>query len=455
MSELALSIEPEFSSEGQLFLIVGNSGSGKDSLIGELNRDFSKELNLYFPKRWITRNHQDENEKYISTDICSFVEKIKNNDFFIWWEAYGYLYGIDKNIMLKLQSGKNVVINVSRTIVEEIKNIYPRTTVILIDVSIDIIKNRLGNRQRGNKNEILNRLSRADKLTGKYEYDFKIDNCGELFSAAETTADVINNVLNLYHDKFEISILGSSSANPEPNINNSSYLLKYLQDKYILIDAPPNLPSILKDKDIPLDNIEKIIITHNHLDHILGIAAILHCYRECEKELNLYAPAQSLLTIRGLIKELQINTNIKLKFTEIKMDNKYIIYDDGFINLTSTSVYHSRDTVAIKVHNKITNKKVIFSSDTTPCKNLIELADNGEILIHDCSGLDKHKSYYYRNHSSSLQAGEIAEKAGVKQLILTHLDRRYFNNENELIKEASSKFSGKVKMAQDGHVYYF
>lgn len=54
-----------------------------------------------------------------------------------------------------------------------------------------------------------------------------------------------------------------------------------------------------------------------------------------------------------------------------------------------------------------------------------------------------------RGHTSALQAGEIAEEADVGKLILTHFSRRYRNEEEKLMDEASTVFEN-TELGQDG-----
>ena len=50
--------------DGKLILLVGNSGTGKDSLLSILKQQAGPGLRLVYPKRWITRNQSDPNENY-------------------------------------------------------------------------------------------------------------------------------------------------------------------------------------------------------------------------------------------------------------------------------------------------------------------------------------------------------------------------------------------------------
>jgi ribonuclease Z len=89
-------------------------------------------------------------------------------------------------------------------------------------------------------------------------------------------------------------------------------------------------------------------------------------------------------------------------------------------------------------------KKVTYSGDTRPCEKLIELARNSDVLIHEATyeyaDLDKAIEHC---HSTSKEAAEIAKKANVKLLALTHISPRYMTDIN-IKNEAREIFENTV-----------
>lgn len=170
---------------GKLLILVGNSGTGKDSLLTVLKKEATEaaeDLRLVFPKRWITRNQEDPNEAYFPISLSGFVEKIKAGDFFVWWEAYAYFYGIDHAILAQLNAGINVVLNVSRKVIPELRQRYPHTIVIQIDVPPEKVSERLAKRTRGVVSEIRLRLERAETFKDFQDWDIRFNNDGDLQS---------------------------------------------------------------------------------------------------------------------------------------------------------------------------------------------------------------------------------------------------------------------------------
>jgi len=109
---------------GFLFLLTGNSGSGKDSIISGVTQNYPSHLKqIYIPKRFITRP-PSEFERNISITPEEFKEIEKKGDFALKWHIYDLDYGIPIEIEKWLEKGHPVIINVSRTIVEEARLKY-------------------------------------------------------------------------------------------------------------------------------------------------------------------------------------------------------------------------------------------------------------------------------------------------------------------------------------------
>jgi ribonuclease Z len=81
-----------------------------------------------------------------------------------------------------------------------------------------------------------------------------------------------------------------------------------------------------------------------------------------------------------------------------------------------------------------------YSSDTEPCDAIARLAHNADILIHEATGEGM-------GHSSPKQAGEIAQRAGVKKLVLIHYPTDV--DADVWVDQAKISFSGEVVLAQD------
>jgi ribonuclease Z len=95
-------------------------------------------------------------------------------------------------------------------------------------------------------------------------------------------------------------------------------------------------------------------------------------------------------------------------------------------------------------------RKVVYTGDTRPLASTAEMADSAEVLIHDATfGEDEADRAHETYHSTAAQAAEIAQRAGVRHLLLTHLSARYSGNPGPLEAEARTVFAG-TRAAWDG-----
>ncbi len=165
---------------GILFLVVGNSGSGKDSIISGVIKKYPSNLkSIYAPKRYITRL-PSKFEKNISITPQEFREMDKKDRFALKWRIYDLDYGISKKIEEYLKNGHPVILNVSRMVIEEAREKYENVKVIFIEVPFEITYQRVQDRKRESEDLLKQRIERARENQKFPDADFIIDNSGDL-----------------------------------------------------------------------------------------------------------------------------------------------------------------------------------------------------------------------------------------------------------------------------------
>ena len=86
-------------------------------------------------------------------------------------------------------------------------------------------------------------------------------------------------------------------------------------------------------------------------------------------------------------------------------------------------------------------RKIVYTGDTGPSKNLVNLAKNADLLIHEATFEDEMKERALEDkHSTPSMAAETAKKAGVKRLVLTHISARY-KDVDRLLQQAKLIFN--------------
>ena len=180
---------------GTLFLVVGNSGSGKDSIISGIVKKYPSNMKkIYAPKRYITRP-PSKFEDNISISLQEFSEMKKKEKFALQWHIYDLDYGISKKIEDYLKNGYPVIVNVSRTIINKAREKYENVKVVFIDVPFEITYQRIKDRKRESEDLLKERIERA-RLNPKFpDADFIIDNSGDLDGAINLFLNYILNIM--------------------------------------------------------------------------------------------------------------------------------------------------------------------------------------------------------------------------------------------------------------------
>lgn len=167
------------SKSGTLFLLVGNSGSGKDTLLKWAMDNWPKDVpSLYVPRRVITRPPSPDTEDYTSVTPEDFKDREGRGEFALLWQSYDINYGVPKVINEYLEKGLPVIVNVSRQIIDDTRKRFPKVKVVFIHVPSGILMERLKKRGREGDADIERRLLRAEVNENLPGADFTIDNSG-------------------------------------------------------------------------------------------------------------------------------------------------------------------------------------------------------------------------------------------------------------------------------------
>lgn len=163
-------------SEGRLFVIVGPSGSGKDTLIDWLR--LNAEADILFARRTITRPACAGGEAHEAMSEVEFAKARAAAAFCVSWEAHGLHYGLRRALKDHVATGSTAVVNGSRQALPLIRSVFENTVVVSLSVAPAELARRLGARGRENAREIRRRLARAAIALGPAPDIVEIDNTG-------------------------------------------------------------------------------------------------------------------------------------------------------------------------------------------------------------------------------------------------------------------------------------
>jgi ribose 1,5-bisphosphokinase len=160
---------PAGTAPGRLILVVGPSGAGKDTLLGLAKAACAEDCNIVFPRRVVTREPSaSEDNEHLSCD--AFRQALERGDFAIHWQAHGHSYALRRGIDSDIRAGRTVVVNVSRTVIGEVRRRYADVTVVSVTAPTDVLAERLAMRARSSDGRIDQRLGRSvDETTSAPE----------------------------------------------------------------------------------------------------------------------------------------------------------------------------------------------------------------------------------------------------------------------------------------------
>jgi phosphonate metabolism protein PhnN/1,5-bisphosphokinase (PRPP-forming) len=140
----------------QLYLVVGPSGAGKDTL---LSGAIAADPRLHWARRVITRPETAGGEPFEGVTEAEFAVRLQRGDFALHWDAHGLRYGVP---FAELPQGRDALLNGSRAAIPRALAAFPGLKVIHITAPAPVLADRLAARGRETRVEIEARLSRAD-----------------------------------------------------------------------------------------------------------------------------------------------------------------------------------------------------------------------------------------------------------------------------------------------------
>jgi ribonuclease Z len=293
-------------------------------------------------------------------------------------------------------------------------------------------------------------------------------------------------------EKINITFLGTSQAIPTAKRNHTSILLQYKEEN-ILVDCGEGTQRQFRKAKLNPCKLTRILITHWHGDHILGLAGLLQTLllNAYNKTLYIYGPKGTKNDMHELINLLVPYNKIPLKIEEIS-EGKFFETKDfylesmpmshgipcnayAFVEKAKTRLdrkkikqlklpnspllgelakgndieFKGKKIKAKDLIYKEDERKISFILDTSINENCHKLAKNSELIISEAVYLNAEKELAtLHEHLTASDAALIAKKANAKKLYLSHLSQRYDGNEKLILNEAKKKFKDVV-IAED------
>lgn len=167
-------------------MVVGPSGAGKDSLI---SRACEKRPDLFKMPRTITRPATAGEHVGVSEE--EYAKLKRNYAFSLSWDANGLRYGISRDLEARLDAGQSVILNGSRSVVDDVLEKFQPARILYVFARLDVLAHRLRDRGRESDEEIELRLARAERSAPKGPHVTMIDNSDSLDESIEAFLEAL------------------------------------------------------------------------------------------------------------------------------------------------------------------------------------------------------------------------------------------------------------------------
>jgi ribonuclease BN (tRNA processing enzyme) len=249
-------------------------------------------------------------------------------------------------------------------------------------------------------------------------------------------------------------------------VNNSAYV----------VDCGDGVTHQLVAAGVPLTQVRHILITHQHSDHNLDYGNLIYgaWIAGLQRRIDTWGPPQLAKITRLFLEMNAYDINIRIAderkpplvplVRAHELTRGGTVFNDENVKVTTAVVPHPLVKPALAYRFDTADRSIVISGDTAPSDNLIRLAKGADVLVHEAMympAIDRLaarnpsakglKQHLLASHTAAEDAGRIAQSAGVKLLVLSHLvpaDDPTVTDEM-WINAARVHFGGRVIVGKD------
>ena len=247
--------------------------------------------------------------------------------------------------------------------------------------------------------------------------------------------------------------LGTSAAVATPDRDNLSLLVRS-HDELFLIECSGSPVKRLLRANCDLKDLNLLVITHRHPDHIYGLPSLVHALKirgGGHLPMPIFAPPETVEVASKLLLSFWERASLSelVSFIPVPPEGNHLLFEGSGVQIFTSPVEHGPETLAVKLVEKKTGASMVYSSDTVLCESVVRLAAGADDLLHDstfCVAAKENGQLF--GHSTARQAGIVARRAGVKRLILVHFSDAAADG-RECVAQAALEFAGQIVAARD------
>ncbi|MFK7978220.1 MAG: MBL fold metallo-hydrolase [Halioglobus sp.] len=260
-------------------------------------------------------------------------------------------------------------------------------------------------------------------------------------------------------------------------------------DDLYLVDAGDGAAAQLTKAGFRVTNVKGLFISHLHFDHTGGVLAVLglRMQMNASETLTIYGPPGTQHFITGLLSAMdparEAAYGMPGQSWKANVEVKELIHDSvvevqgATIKVAENSHFKIPESSAVSEKAKslsfrfdLKDRSIVYTGDTGPSKAVETLAQNADLLISEMMdipavlkniqkanpgmpqvALDRIEWHFRAHHLTPVQVGELAAKAGVERVVVTHMSP---NIKTQVVadgyrSEIARAFDGDITIAND------
>ncbi len=293
---------------------------------------------------------------------------------------------------------------------------------------------------------------------------------------------------------LHVVFLGTAGSLPTPERNPSAILVNR-EGEMMLFDCGEGTQRQMMRARTGMMRLNYIFLTHLHADHILGVPGLLEtmAFQGREEPLTIAGPIHTIDLVEKFSSICYFSRDFEVRAMDLEPGD--VIRMDGY-QVEAVETRHSVPSLGyclkederlgrfnreaavamgipsgplfgklqhgqtVEIDGRIIRpeqvmgparpgRKIVYTGDTRPCISVETASRGADMLIHDGAlGNDMASWAKETKHSTAGEAAEVARRAGVRQLVITHVSSRYSEDISPLLKDARSIFE-KTLIAED------
>jgi ribonuclease BN (tRNA processing enzyme) len=273
---------------------------------------------------------------------------------------------------------------------------------------------------------------------------------------------------------MQLVMLGTAGG-PRPSPDRAAPAQALVIDGHVyVVDSGTGVARQMVLAGLQLSGLEAVFITHHHIDHTadLGNLPLLAWTAGRKDPMRLFGPPPMGRILDDFLSMVEVEisartaTTGRVPFPELvtatDVNKPGPVYADERVRVSTTLVDHPPLHPALAYRFDTPNRSVVISGDTRYSDNLVDLARDADVLVHEAvhergiamleqrTNAPAIRAHMLSSHTTPEEAGLVAHKANVDTLVLSHLvPASGAVSDEEWASAARKHFSGEIVVARD------